>query len=178
MADNHDHAVTDDETAQFSHARTARASPCAVIPYWLMRAEGMVGAVARRRRPRTTIPGDESQRPRDLAERDFRAPAPNQLWVTDITYDRAGRWRVLLHRVRHRCVLPRDRWLAGFGHPKTELALDALDMALWARKERLCTALVHHGDRGVQYTSIRYGQRVDVLRGEKKRKDAPSDREL
>jgi transposase InsO family protein len=167
VADNHDHAVTDDETAQFSHARTARASPCAVIPYWLMRAEGMVGAVARRRRPRTTIPGDESQRPRDLAERDFRAPAPNQLWVTDITYDRAGRWRVLLHRVRHRCVLPRDRWLAGFGHPKTELALDALDMALWARKERLSTALVHHGDRGVQYTSIRYGQRVDVLRGEK-----------
>jgi hypothetical protein len=43
---------------------------------------------------------------------------------------------------------------------KTELALDALEMALWARKDRLSTALVHHGDRGVQYTSIRYSQRL------------------
>jgi putative transposase len=50
----------------------------------LMRAEGLVGAVARRARPRTTIPGCEAARPRDLVERDFRAPAPNQLWVTDI----------------------------------------------------------------------------------------------
>ncbi|GAA1656157.1 hypothetical protein GCM10009765_01800 [Fodinicola feengrottensis] len=52
----------------------------------LMAAEGLKGAVSRRRRPRTTVPGDESRRPRDLVERDFRAPAPNQLWVTDITY--------------------------------------------------------------------------------------------
>jgi putative transposase len=51
-----------------------------------MRAEGTMGLVARRGRPRTTIPGGESQRPRDLVERDFRAPAPNPLWVTDITY--------------------------------------------------------------------------------------------
>ena len=51
-----------------------------------MRAEGLSGAVSTRARPRTTVPGDASARPRDLVERDFRAPAPNQLWVTDITY--------------------------------------------------------------------------------------------
>ena len=159
MADNHDHAVTDDETAQFSHARTARASPCAVIPYWLMRAEGMVGAVARRRRPRTTIPGDESQRPRDLAERDFRAPAPNQLWVTDITYvELAGGgfcYTAFVTDVFSRAIVG---WQV-LDTLKTELAL-ALDMALWARKDLLSRALVHHGDRGVRYMSIRYGQRL------------------
>jgi transposase InsO family protein len=52
----------------------------------LMRDEGMSGVVAKRARPRTTVPGDPASRPHDLVERDFRAPAPNQLWVTDITY--------------------------------------------------------------------------------------------
>jgi transposase InsO family protein len=126
----------------------------------LMRAEGMMGVVARRRRPRTTIPGDESQRPRDLVERDFRAPAPNQLWVTDITYvELAGGgfcYTAFVTDVFSRAIVG---WQV-LGTLKTELALDALDMALWARKERLSTALVHHGDRGVQYTSIRYGQRL------------------
>jgi transposase InsO family protein len=126
----------------------------------LMRAEGMMGVVARRRRPRTTIPGDESQRPRDLVERDFRAPAPNQLWVTDITYvELTGGgfcYTAFVTDVFSRAIVG---WQV-LDTLKTELALDALDMALWARKERLSTALVHHGDRGVQYTSIRYGQRL------------------
>jgi transposase InsO family protein len=126
----------------------------------LMRAEGMMGVVARRRRPRTTIPGDESQRPRDLVERDFRAPAPNQLWVTDITYvELAGGgfcYTAFVTDVFSRAIAG---WQV-LDTLKTELALDALEMALWARKDRLSTALVHHGDRGVQYTSIRYGQRL------------------
>jgi len=126
----------------------------------LMRAEGLVGAVARRRRPRTTIPGDESTRPRDLVERDFRAPAPNQLWVTDITYvELAGGgfcYAAFVIDVFSRAVVG---WQV-LDTLKTELALDALDMALWARKDRLSGALVHHGDRGVQYTSIRYSQRL------------------
>ena len=126
----------------------------------LMRAEGMMGVVARRRRPRTTIPGDESQRPRDLVERDFRAPAPNQLWVTDITYvELAGGgfcYTAFVTDVFSRALVG---WQV-LDTLKTELALDALEMALWARKDRLSTALVHHGDRGVQYTSIRYGQRL------------------
>jgi putative transposase len=126
----------------------------------LMRAQGMTGAVARRRRPRTTLPGQESQRPRDLVERDFRAPAPNQLWVTGITYvDLAGGgfcYAAFVIDVFSRAIVG---WQV-LDTLKTELALDALDMALWARKDRLSTALVHHSDRGVQYTSIRYGQRL------------------
>ncbi len=87
----------------------------------LMRRLGMSGLVVRRRRPRTTIPSQAGGRPRDLVDRDFRAPAPNQLWVTDLTY---------------------------------------VEMALWARQDTLSAALVHHGDRGVQYTAIRYAQRL------------------
>jgi transposase InsO family protein len=126
----------------------------------LMRAEGMMGAVARRRRPRTTIPGHESARPRDLVEPGFRAPAPNQLWVVDITYvELAGGgfcYTAFVTDVFSRAIVG---WQV-LDTLKIELALDALEMALWARKERLSTALVHHGDRGVQYTSIRYGQRL------------------
>jgi putative transposase len=126
----------------------------------LMRAEGMVGAMARWRRPRTTVPGDESARPRDLVERDFRAPAPNQLWLTDITYvELAGGgfcYTAFVTDAFSRAIVG---WQV-LDTLKTELALDALDMALWARKDRLSTALVHHGDRGVQYTAVRYGQRL------------------
>lgn len=126
----------------------------------LMRAEGMAGAVARRARPRTTLPGGESVRPRDLVERDFRAPAPNQLWVTDITYvELAGDgfcYAAFVTDVFSRAIVG---WQVS-DTLRTELALDALDMALWARKDRLSIALVHHSDRGVQYTSIRYGQRL------------------
>jgi putative transposase len=67
----------------------------------LMRAQGMVGVVACRRRARTTIPGEESARPRDLVQRDFRAPAPESAVAHRHHLCRAGRWRVLLHRVRH-----------------------------------------------------------------------------
>jgi transposase InsO family protein len=126
----------------------------------LMSAQGLAGAVSRRRRPRTTMPGDESRRPRDLVERDFRAPAPNQLWVTDITYvELAGGgfcYAAFVIDVFSRAIVG---WQV-LDTLKTELALDALEMALWARKERLSAALVHHGDRGVQYTSIRYGERL------------------
>jgi transposase InsO family protein len=126
----------------------------------LMGAEGLAGAVSRRRRPRTTMPGDESRRPRDLVERDFRAPAPNQLWVTDITYvELAGGgfcYAAFVIDVFSRAIVG---WQV-LDTLETELALDALEMALWARKERLSAALVHHGDRGIQYTSIHYGERL------------------
>jgi len=126
----------------------------------LMRAEGISGVVARRRRPRTTIPGDEASRPRDLVEREFRAPAPNQLWVTDITYvelaDGGFCYTAFVTDVFSRAIVG---WQV-LDTLKTELALDALEMALWARRGTLSAALIHHGDRGVQYTSIRYGKRL------------------
>jgi putative transposase len=126
----------------------------------LMRAEGMAGVVATRHQPRTTVPGDPALRPRDLVERDFRAPAPNQLWVTDITYVALSGGGFCY------CAFVTDvysRAIVGWQVSdtlKAELALDALEMALWSRRGRLSTALVHHSDRGVQYTAIRYGQRL------------------
>lgn len=126
----------------------------------LMRAEGLIGAVAARSRPRTTIPGDAASRPRDLVERDFRAPAPNQLWVTDITYvELSGGgfcYAAFVTDVFSRAIVG---WQVS-DSLKAELALDALEMALWSRREGMSAALVHHSDRGVQYTAIRYGQRL------------------
>jgi len=93
-------------------------------------------------------------------ERDFRAPAPNQLWVTDITYvDLIGGgfcYAAFVTDVFSRAIVG---WQVG-DTLKAELALDALEMALWSRRDTLSTALVHHSDRGVQYTAIRYGQRL------------------
>jgi putative transposase len=126
----------------------------------LMRDHDMSGVVVKRRRPRTTIPGDERCRPTDLVERDFRAPAPNQLWVTDITYvelvDGRFCYAAFVTDAFSRAIVG---WQVS-DTLKTELALDALDMALWAREDKLSKALVHHGDRGVQYTAIRYAQRL------------------
>jgi transposase InsO family protein len=126
----------------------------------LMRAEGLSGVVATRVRPRTTVPGDPAARPRDLVERDFRAAAPNQLWVTDITYvELAGGgfcYAAFVTDVFSRAIVG---WQVS-GSLRAELALDALEMALWSRREGLSAGLVHHSDRGVQYTAIRYGQRL------------------
>lgn len=126
----------------------------------LMRVEGMAGVVAKQGRLRTTVPGDPASRPRDLVERDFRAPAPNQLWVTDITYvELSGGgfcYAAFVTDVFSRAIVG---WQVS-GSLKAELALDALEMALWSRRDRLSSALVHHSDRGVQYTAIRYGQRL------------------
>jgi putative transposase len=116
----------------------------------LMRAEGLSGAVSTRARPRTTVPGDASARPRDLVERDFRAPAPNQLWVTDITYvplvGGGFGYAAFVTDVYSRAIVG---WQV-LDTLKAELALDALEMALWSRRDGLSTALVHHSDRGVQ----------------------------
>jgi putative transposase len=126
----------------------------------LMRADGMSGVVAKRVRPRTTVPGDPAARPRDLVERDFRAPAPNQLWVTDITYvELVGGgfcYAAFVTDVFSRAIVG---WQVS-DNLKAELALDALEMALWSRRDTLSSALVHHSDKGVQYTAIRYGQRL------------------
>jgi putative transposase len=126
----------------------------------LMRAEGMSGVVATRCRPRTTIPCVDGARPRDLVERQFRAPAPNQLWVTDLTYvELTGGgfcYAAFVTDVFSRAIVG---WQVS-GSLKAELALDALEMALWSRRDTLSAALVHHSDRGSQYTAIRYGQRL------------------
>lgn len=126
----------------------------------LMRAEGLSGVTSPRARPRTTTPGDPRTRPRDLVERDFRAPAPNQLWVTDITYvPLAGggfAYAAFVTDVFSRAIVG---WQV-LDNLTAELALDALEMALWSRRDGLSGALVHHSDRGSQYTAVCYGQRL------------------
>jgi putative transposase len=123
----------------------------------LMADLGIAGACARRKRPRTTVPGTAGDRPADLLERDFAAAAPNERWVADITYVPTAAGWVYTAFV---CDLF-SRAIVGWqvaDHLQADLALDALEMAIWSRRGG--TDLIHHSDRGVQYTSIRYAERL------------------
>jgi putative transposase len=109
-------------------------------------------------RIRTTKPAIVSQRPADLAERIFATPAPNQLWVADLTYvwTRAGFvYAAFVVDAFGRAIVG---WRVA-ASLRAELALDALEMALWARGPTLA-GLVHHSDRGVQYLAIRHIERL------------------
>jgi putative transposase len=117
-----------------------------------------IQGVRRGRFKRTTIPDDTCARPADLVERDFRAVRPNQLWVADITYVRthAGfSYAAFVIDVYSRMIVG---WALSTSL-RTDLALDALEMAMWQRHDRL-DGLVHHSDRGSQYLSIRYSERL------------------
>jgi putative transposase len=124
----------------------------------LMAGAGLAGLV-RGRRKRTTIPADVALRPADLVERRFRATAPNQLWIADITY--VATWSGFVYTAFVTDVF--SRRIVGWRTSTTlraELALDALEMALWTRGNDDLSSLVHHSDRGVQYLSIRYSERL------------------
>jgi len=123
-----------------------------------MRAEGLAGVV-RGKRVFTTQPDETAPRPTDLVERDFTAPAPNRLWVADLTYVRTWAGFVYVSFVFD----VYSRFIVGWqaaSHLRTDLALDALEMALWRRRSDV-SGLVHHSDRGVQYLSIRYTERLE-----------------
>jgi len=124
----------------------------------LMRGLGLAGAT-RTKRIRTTRPGPVSARPADLVERVFTAAAPNRLWVADLTYvwTRAGFfYTAFVVDVFSRAIVG-WRVLASL---RAELALDALEMAIWHRRDAALAGLVHHSDRGVQYLAIRYTERL------------------
>lgn len=127
----------------------------------LMRAEGLRGIPRAKSTFTTGSDGAETPRPADLVERAFVAQAPNQLWVADLTYVRTHAGWVYVAFVLDvfsRIVLG---WQVSTSL-RTDLALDALDMALWCRRRSGAdlTGLVHHSDRGVQYRAIRYTQRL------------------
>jgi putative transposase len=128
----------------------------------LMGELGIVGVCAQRKRPRTTLPGGSGERPADLLERDFDTAAPNRAWVADITYVQTMTGWVytafVLDLFSRRIV----GWQVA-DHLRADLALDALEMAIWSRRDRIGDDLVHHSDRGVQYTSIRYADRLDEI---------------
>lgn len=125
----------------------------------LMRELGICGVRSGRKRPRTTVPGDPAARPSDLLERCFSAPAPNRRWVADITYVMTfSGWAYtafVMDLYSRRIV----GWQVA-DHLRSDLALDALEVAVWARRHENIEGLVHHSDRGVQYTAIRYAERL------------------
>lgn len=111
----------------------------------------------RRKGTRTTIRRADARPAPDLVERDFTAPGPDRLWVADITY--IPTWAgflflaVVLDAFSRRVV----GW-AMATHLKTQLVLDALEMALAQRKPQ---KVIHHSDQGSQYTSVAFGKRCD-----------------
>ena len=120
----------------------------------LMRVLGLAG-VSRRKRTQTTIRDRDARPAPDLVDRDFTATAPDQLWVADITY--IPTWAGFLY-----LAVVLDAWsrrVVGWAmatHLRTELVLEALNMALTQRRP---TGVIHHSDQGCQYTSIAFGQR-------------------
>ena len=124
----------------------------------LMGELGIVGVV-RGKTKRTTIPAETAERPADLVERDFSAPAPNRLWVADLTY--VATWAGFAYVAL--VIDAYSRAIVGWRVAtslRASLALDALEMAVWARQHEGLDGLVHHSDRGVQYLAIRYTQRL------------------
>ena len=115
--------------------------------------------VRRAKSPRTTRSGPREQCPAELVRRHFEAFAPNELWVADITYVRTFSGWVYVAFVTDVFSRRIVGWQTSTSLD-TDLALDALQMAVWQRKRAGAdlTGLVHHSDRGVQYRSIRYGQ--------------------
>ena len=121
-----------------------------------MRAMGLRGAV-RGRTFKTTRPDAAALRPPDLVDRDFSASRPHALWVADLTY--VATWRGFVYVAFVIDVFARRivGWRASSAL-RTDLALDALEQAIWSRAET--NGLVHHSDRGGQYVSIRYTERL------------------
>ena len=125
----------------------------------LMRQLGIQGAV-RGKKHRTTTPADDpAARPRDLVERNFNAPAPNRLWVCDITYVATWSGACYVSFVID-CFARRIVGWRASRSLRTDLCLDALEQAIWTRKDDDLGELIHHSDRGSQFLSIRYTERV------------------
>jgi len=126
----------------------------------LMREMGITGAAAGRKKPRTTVPDAAGQRPADLLERDFTAPAPNRRWVADITYVPTTCGFVYTAFVTDLFSRKIVGWQVA-DHLRAGLALDALEMAIFARRDGIGDQLVHHSDRGVQGGFNRSSQHLD-----------------
>ena len=122
----------------------------------LMRSEGLQGAV-RGRGVKTTVAKEGDSRPLDLVDREFSASRPNELWVADLTYVAA--WTGMLYVAFIIDVFA--RMIVGWrvsSSMSADLTLDALEQALWIREVK--DRLIHHSDRGSQYLSIRYAERL------------------
>jgi putative transposase len=122
----------------------------------LMRTAGLVGCHRRRRYGLTRRDPQATAAP-DLLNRDFTAQRPDQVWTADITY--IPTWSGWLYLAVVLDVF--SRRVVGWAmaeHLRTELVIDALDMAIWNRRPP--PGLVHHSDQGCQYTSLAFGRRL------------------
>ena len=125
----------------------------------LMRARGLSGVRRGRHFKVTTITDDTQARPSDLVDRQFVAPAPNRLWVADLTYVKTHTGWVYVAFI----IDVFSRAIVGWQIStslRSDLAIDALEMAIYSRNAHDLAGLVHHSDRGVQYLSIRYSERL------------------
>lgn len=127
----------------------------------LMRQHGLTGARRGKTFTVTTVGDDRLDRPSDLVARQFQAPAPNRLWVADLTYVKTHSGWVYVAFI----VDVYSRMVVGWQASRSlrsDLAIDALEMAVWNRQRAGAdlTALTHHSDRGVQYLSMRYSERL------------------
>ena len=112
----------------------------------------------RGRRIKTTYRAALQQAAPDLVERNFVAGEPDRLWVADITYVRSGEGFVYLAFILDVCCRRVVGWSMAT-HLRTEIVVDALQMAIARRKP--APGLVHHSDRGVQYTSLSFSKRLE-----------------
>jgi len=124
----------------------------------LMRSQALQG-VRRGKRVRTTIADDAADRPLDRVNRQFHADRPNQLWVSDFTYVPTWQgWQYVAF-----VIDVYARRIVGWQVSQsmtTDFVLDALEQALYARQPGQDGTLIHHSDRGAQYVSIRYSERL------------------
>jgi len=127
--------------------------------YRLMKEGGIEGAKRSGKPWRTTRPDPEASRRPDLVGRDFSAQRPNQLWVADLTYLRSWEGLSFLAFVIDAFSRKFVGWQLA-SHMRTDLVLDALRMALGTRGAGADIELVHHSDRGSQYTSIDFTQEL------------------
>ena len=127
----------------------------------LMADMGLQGCRRGRVFIRTTEGDDRLDRPADLVSREFRAPAPNRLWVADLTYVKTHSGWVYVAFI----IDVFSRMVVGWQASRSlrsDLAIDALEMAIFNRQRAGAdlSALIHHSDRGVQYLSVRYSERL------------------
>jgi putative transposase len=127
----------------------------------LMRQMGISGVRRGRSWVKTTTSDDGTERPADRVERDFTAAAPNRLWLADLTYVKTHAGWVYVAFI----IDAYSRFVVGWQASRTlraDLAIDALEMAVFNRTRAGAdlAGLIHHSDRGSQYLSIRYSQRL------------------
>jgi transposase InsO family protein len=125
----------------------------------LIKEEGLSGVRRGRQFKITTISDESQHRPSDLVDRQFVASVPNRLWVADLTYVKthSGWVSVAFIIDVFSCFIV--GWQISTSL-RSDLAIDALEVAIYSRNGNYLSNSVHHSDRGVQHLSIRYSERL------------------